>query len=241
MLAEWGLAGDVSDDVTLIGLFLFSVAHVGHGAIHQNFNQLETGPPYDFIVAGGGTAGPGPVIASRLTENPNFRVLVLEAGPSNEGIVDIDAPGLWTNLAKSSFDWNFTTVPQAALNGCSLEYTRGHVLGGSSSINGMFYTRGSSDDYNRWATITGDRGWSWNNIFHFILKNEHFISSAGSHSTAGQFDPAFHSFTGNAFVSLPGFSEPLDKTYLETTNLNGEFPGDTVHLIYQAPVITVQS
>ncbi|KAF9002563.1 hypothetical protein BDQ17DRAFT_1357086 [Cyathus striatus] len=197
-----------------LAFFILSVVHVGHSAIHQNFGQLATRTPYDFIVAGGGTAGS--VIASRLTENPNFRILVLEAGPSNEGIIDIDAPGLVFNLHKSSFDWNFTTVPQVALNGRSLDYTRGHVLGGSSSINAMFYTRGSSDDYNRWATITGDTGWSWNNIFHFILR------VSDGHSTAGQFDPAFHNFTGNTFVSLPGFSEPLDKTgWLQTTIGNG--------------------
>ncbi|KAF8997157.1 GMC oxidoreductase-domain-containing protein [Cyathus striatus] len=154
-----------------------------------------------------------------------FIVLVLEAGPSNEGIVDIDAPGLAYNLQKSPFDWNFTTVPQAALNNRSLAYTRGHVLGGSSSINGMFYTRGSSDDYNRWATITRDKGWSWNEIFPFILRNEHFTSPADGHSTAGQFDPAFHNFTGNTFVTLPGYSELLDETYIQATNnASGEVP-----------------
>ncbi|KAF9002549.1 pyranose dehydrogenase [Cyathus striatus] len=173
----------------------------------------------------GGTAGS--VIANHLTENMKFRVLILEGGPSNEGVLDIDVPGLHANLHRSPFDWNYTTVPQSGLNGQSLEYARGHVLGALVSINWMFYTRGSSDDYDRWATATGDEGWSWNHILPYILRNENFTSPADRHSTVGQFDWAFHNFTGTNYVSLPGFPRPLDDAYIQTSkDLKEEFPYD---------------
>ncbi|KIJ38730.1 GMC oxidoreductase, partial [Sphaerobolus stellatus SS14] len=77
----------------------------------------------------GGTAGP--VIANRLTENPRISVLLIEAGPNNEGILNMQVPAFSGRLTNTQYDWNFTTVPQVGLNGRSLAYARGHVLGGS--------------------------------------------------------------------------------------------------------------
>ncbi|KAF8989830.1 pyranose dehydrogenase [Cyathus striatus] len=206
---------------------IVSLNKFAYGAIYQSFDELPSGKPYDFVVAGGGTAGS--VIANRLTENPKFRVLVLEAGPSNEGIIELEAPGLASSLwyTTSPFDWNYTTVPQVGLNGRSVIYNRGYVLGGSSSINGMAYTRGSADDYDRWAAATGDEGWNWKNMLPYIWKNEHFVLPGDGHSIDGQFNPKYHSFTGINFVTVTGYARPFDNVYLQASKeLENEFPFD---------------
>ncbi|RXW23943.1 hypothetical protein EST38_g1904 [Candolleomyces aberdarensis] len=102
---------------------------------------------YDFVIVGGGTAGA--VLANRLTENPRWNVLVLEAGPSHEGVLDARVPSFSFNLQKTIYDWNYTSTAQPELNNRRVLIPRGHILGGCSSINGMFYTRGSSSDYDR--------------------------------------------------------------------------------------------
>ncbi|KAJ8077981.1 hypothetical protein PM082_000182 [Marasmius tenuissimus] len=85
-------------------------------------------------VAGGGTAGL--VVANRLSENPEISVLVIEAGVSNEKVLNIEVPFYCTRASpRTLYDWNYTTVPQAALNSRIIDYPRGHVLGGSSSTS----------------------------------------------------------------------------------------------------------
>ncbi|KIJ52454.1 GMC oxidoreductase [Sphaerobolus stellatus SS14] len=183
------------------------------------------GLKYDFIIVGAGTAGN--VIANRLTEDLRTTVLVLEAGISNAGQLGSEVPfiGVSALTAPNPINWNYTTVPEAGLKNRTRDYPRGFVLGGSSSINGMVYTRGSSDDYDRYAKLTGDEGWSWDSLQPYILKNELWTEPTDQHNTAGQFNPAVHGFHGINSVSLPGYSFPTDSKVITTTQqFSNDFP-----------------
>ncbi|KAJ2935644.1 hypothetical protein H1R20_g1449, partial [Candolleomyces eurysporus] len=156
---------------------------------------------YDFVIVGGA------VLANRLTENPRWNVLVLEAGPSHEGVLDARVPSFSFNLQKTIYDWNYTSTAQPELNNRRVLIPRGHILGGCSSINGMFYTRGSSSDYDRWARVTGDEGWAWKNILPYILK-----ASRVRHELGGEF--AYNVDTNSG--------DPLGTGWLQVTVGNGE-------------------
>lgn len=203
---------------------LFSaVSELCVAKVYNRVEDLPTARRYDFVVVGGGTAGN--VVANRLSENPAWNVLVIESGPSNEGVLNAIVPFLSIALQKSPYDWNFTTTPQTALGGRVLAYPRGHILGGTSSINGMFYTRGSSSDFDRFAEVTGDPGWSWEKMQPYVRKNERWTAPADNHNTSGQFTPSVHGFNGITSVSLTGFPQGIGPRIVQTTQeLSGDFP-----------------
>ncbi|KAJ7430455.1 alcohol oxidase [Mycena galericulata] len=194
-------------------------------ALLESVSDLTTlGLSFDFIVVGGGTAGN--VIANRLTENPDYSVLVLEAGGSNADILEIEVPFVSPYATPDTpQDWNYTTTPQVGLNGRPIPYPRGFVLGGSSSVNYLVYTRGTREDFDRMALITGDEGWSWDSLFPYMKKNEQFRPPVDHHNTTGQFNPAVHGYTGINTVTLAGFPSPIDGRVIQTTvELAAEFP-----------------
>ncbi|KAF7352308.1 GMC oxidoreductase [Mycena venus] len=207
---------------TFILLSLF--CGVGWCKLYEDIADLP-GLHYDFVVVGGGTAGN--VVANRLSEDPKVSVLVLEAGLSNEGVLSSQVPFLLSELIPdSTYSWNYTTIDMPGLNGRSIPYFRAFFLGGCSAHNGMVYTRGAADDFNRYATLSGDSGWSWNNILPYFLKSEKWSAPADQHDTQGQFNPQIHGTNGPISVSLNGFSwSTFEQNIIQTTKqLPNDFP-----------------
>ncbi|KAF5353226.1 hypothetical protein D9756_008078 [Leucocoprinus leucothites] len=194
-------------------------------AIYDNPSLLPPDRTYDFVVVGAGIGGS--VIANRLSENPNWNILVIEAGRSNEGFQDelIKIPFIASKtFPETSFTWNYTTVPQAALNNRKIAFPEGYVLGGGSSINFMVYTRCSKYDYDAFAKMAGDDGWSWDKILPYAHKNEKHVPPNDGHNETGEYIPKLHGTHGPLLTSLPGFLTEIDDPVLAVTKQYREFP-----------------
>ncbi|KAJ7474300.1 aryl-alcohol oxidase-like protein, partial [Mycena latifolia] len=197
--------------------FFLCLARLCLGRIFTAPEQI-TSKRYDFIVVGAGTAGC--VVASRLSEDPNVRVLVIEAGVSSvDNGTDsamISTPFLAGQGIGTIFDWNYTTTNQAGLYGRALPFPRGFVLGGSSSLNAMIYHRGPSEDFDRIANVSGDSGWSWNNLQQYIFKNEKHVPPWNNRSNVGEYNPRVHGH-GPLLSSLTADPWEIDRRVLQTS------------------------
>ena len=137
---------------------------------------------FDYLVIGGGSAGC--VLASRLSEDPAVSVCLVEAGPADRSVLLHCPAGIALLAQTGQASWRFETVPQPGLNGRRGYQPRGKVLGGSSSINAMCYTRGVPDDYDRWAA-EGNAGWGFDDLLPYFKKAEHNERGGDAHHGSG--------------------------------------------------------
>jgi choline dehydrogenase len=171
---------------------------------------------FDFIVVGAGTAGC--VVAARLSEEPDRRVLLIEAG-RNGGPDAMSVPAMWPTLMGSDVDWGLQTVPQTGLDAAVLPYPQGKVLGGSSGINAMAHLRADRSSYDHWA-IEGATGWGFDDLLPYFQRTEnaqgrdpHFRGTAGplTIERAAETHPAAEAF----------FQACKERGYPMSDDLNG--------------------
>jgi len=160
---------------------------------------------YDYIIVGAGSAGC--TLAYRLSEDPAVSVCLIEAGPSHKH-VSVSTPALTIiNMVTKKRNWGYETVAQKGLGGRRGYQPRGKVLGGSSSINAMIYTRGHKADYDGWAAL-GNKGWSYQDVLPYFKKSEHFEQG----SDGGE--DAYHGQGGELNVAPVTYKSSLNENFL---------------------------
>ena len=139
---------------------------------------------WDYVIVGAGSAGC--VLANRLSADPDVRVLLLEAGGKDDYIWIHIPVGYLYCMGNPRTDWGYKTAPDPGLNGRTLSYPRGRVLGGCSSINGMIYMRGQARDYDGWRQM-GLTGWGWDDLLPLFRRGEdHYALADELHGQGGE-------------------------------------------------------
>ncbi|MBL8372575.1 MAG: GMC family oxidoreductase N-terminal domain-containing protein [Burkholderiaceae bacterium] len=178
-------------------------------------------PRFDTIIIGAGTAGC--LLANRLSADAGRRVLLIEAGRKDDYHWIHIPVGYLHCIGNPRTDWLYQTEPAAGLNGRTLRYPRGKTLGGCSSINGMIYMRGQARDYDRWAQLTGDDSWTWQNALpYFRLHEDHYKGANAAHGARGT--------PSELLDTADGAPEELWRTVLRHHKAGGEWRIDKQRL-----------
>ncbi|KAJ4287125.1 hypothetical protein N0V88_007747 [Collariella sp. IMI 366227] len=164
---------------------------------------------FDFVIAGGGTAGL--VVANRLSELRGVSIAVVEPGPDARDSPEVQSLDFNFAVYNKSINWVYTTPPQPELGSRIFEYRAGKALGGTSAVNGMVYIRGDKAQYDAWETL-GNKGWNWDSVFFSAKRGESFtppskaqVASGASydrtaHGNSGPLDIGFpHTFTNSSY------------------------------------------
>ncbi|EEB16963.1 glucose dehydrogenase precursor, putative [Pediculus humanus corporis] len=181
----------VGTGLWLIPLLIAGLAYYRYDSLDPESRPIDQYPlykEYDFIVVGGGSAGA--VVASRLSEIPDWKILLLEAGPDENEISDV--PALAAFLQLSRLDWQYKTEPTGkaclGMKGGRCNWPRGKVLGGSSVLNYMVYVRGNKKDYEHWESL-GNPGWGYPDALYYFKKSEDnrnpYLARTKYHSRGG--------------------------------------------------------
>ncbi|KAJ9621623.1 hypothetical protein H2203_007112 [Taxawa tesnikishii (nom. ined.)] len=171
---------------------------------------------YDYVIVGGGTAGL--CVAARLTENPDVKVAVLEAGADRMDDPAISTPSLYpTLIGREKYDWCMTSTPQETAGNKTYSMPRGKVLGGSSAINYLMYVRGSRADYDGWRSL-GNEGWGWDDLAPYFSKHQ-TLDSPETTPPNPQFMPhaaadKYHGTSGPIHTSFNDFYAPFEEDFV---------------------------
>src|ERR1700682_4799606 len=169
---------------------------------NKRIGEIRMTDTFDFVVVGGGSGGCA--VASRLSEDPNSSVALLEAGGKDDNWV-VTTPGAMILMISGKVNnWAFDTVPQAGLQGRIGYQPRGKGLGGASAINAMVYIRGHKSDYDQWASL-GNTGWSYADVLPYFKRSEDNSALGGEDSGKG----------GPLHVSGFRSDNPVRETFLQ--------------------------
>ncbi len=170
--------------------------------------MADRGSEFDYVIVGAGTAGC--VLASRLSEDPDTTVLVLEAGGQDRSVL-FHWPAGFARMTKGIASWGWSTVPQKHMNGRELWYTQAKVIGGGSTINAQVYTRGNRKDYDAWSDEFGCEGWSYREILPYFKRCEH----------NERFADDYHGSGGPIGVSMPRGALPVCDAFIRAAQEYG--------------------